>query len=149
MENINLTGLRQNAKSVYINFDVTNQSTVQQVNNEYYLGLDMDKDMNELIFDTLKRVNDFLFTYKHNVVRYVELDIPAGYKITSKPADFVVETPKYLFSIRYIENKDKLIYYKKVVIKDLLIKKNEFKAWNEDLKKFNTAYLEQIILTKQ
>lgn len=149
MENINTSGLEKNDKSVCVNFDVSNQSTIQQVNNEIYLGLDLDKDMNELTFDTLKRENDFLFTYKHYIVRNVTLDIPQEYKISYKPTGFTIDNPKYLFSINYVEDKNKIIYTKKVIIKDLLLKKEDFKKWNEDLKKFNNAYLEQIVLTKK
>ncbi len=148
MENVDVTGLEQNKTSVHINFDVTNQSTIQQVNNEIYLGLDLDKDMNELTFDTLKRENDFLFTYKHHIVRNVELNIPVDYKISYLPTDFKIDNPKYYFSITYSVDKNKLKYRKKLIIKDMLIKKSDFKQWNEDLKKFNNAFLEQIVLTK-
>ncbi|VBB45671.1 conserved exported hypothetical protein [uncultured Paludibacter sp.] len=149
MENIDVSGLENNAESVNIKFDVTNQSTIQPVNNEIYLGLDIDKDMNELTFDTLKRVNDFLFTYKHNIVRHIVLNVPQNYTVTYKPTDFEIDNSKYHFSIHYTEEKGKITYDKKIIIKDLLIKKDEFKKWNNDIKNLNKAFLEQIVLTKK
>lgn len=149
MSNLDVSGVQNNAENVFIHFDIENQSTIQSVNNEIYLGLDMDQDIKELAIDTVKRENDFLFTFKHNIVRNVELIIPQGYSITYKPDNFLIDNPKYLFSIEYTLNKNKIIYRKKIIIKQLLIKKDEFVAWNNDLKKFNDAFLEQIVLTKK
>ncbi|MGC3977562.1 MAG: transglutaminase domain-containing protein [Paludibacteraceae bacterium] len=149
MNNIDISGLNDNAKTVRIQFDVENQSTIQHVNNEYYLGLDMDKDINELTIDTLKRENNFLFAYKHSIIRNITLLIPQDYAISYKPANFVIDKPNYYFSIDYTFDNNKVVYHKKIVIKKQLINKSDFRDWNKDIRSFNEAFLEQIVLTKK
>lgn len=149
MSNIDVSGLEKNAQTVSIQFDVENQSTIQVVNNDIYVGLDMDKDIQELSIDTVKRQNNFLFSFKHNIIRNSTLVIPSGFYLSYKPENFSINHPKYAFSITYKVEKDKITYRKEMIIKDLLIKKEDFKQWNDDLKKFRDAFLEQMVLTKK
>lgn len=148
-KDIQLTGADPQSKSVNISYSIENKSGIQSVDNEYYIGLDHYKDFMTHSIDTKKRVNDFLFRYKHHIVQHVVLNIPDGYKVSHVPDDLDVKTDGYTFKVGFTQSGNQVIYKKEITIANPLLRKAQFEDWNATIEKLKKNYMEQIVLTKK
>ena len=128
-------------------YTVTHTNAVSSFSKDYYVDLDFKKELNGSNFDTSKRKLDFLFPCKTHIERITELNIPAGYKISSVPPDLLVKNNIYEFTIKYIQQPGKIVYDKSIIFKNTKLAKASFKEWNDDIAKLTEAYNQQLVLT--
>ena len=128
-------------------YSIDHKNAVSSFGKEYYVDLDFNKEMNSFTFDTLKRMQDYWFSHKTNIVRETELTIPQGYSVTSLPPNVAVNNDNYEFTINYTQSPGKLIYKKSIIIKNTKLQKSQFVQWNKDIQKLAASYNEQVVLT--
>jgi len=128
-------------------YSINYKNAVSSFDKEYYIDLDFTKELNDFTFDTTKRDLDFWFDYKMNLSKQTELEIPAGYTVTTLPANVEVKNPNYAFTISYEQTQGKIIYKKNLIIKNIRLSKNMFTQWNKDVEKLKASYNDQIVLT--
>lgn len=131
-----------------ISYDIEFKNGASSFGNEVYIEPDFRKDVAGFTIDTAKRVNDVVLPQKMMMEDETEITLPANYKISSKPTDLNITHPNIEISITYQQQNSKLIYHKRIVIKNTLLKKENFNSWNNALKQLSEKYKEQIVLTK-
>lgn len=146
ISNIVTSDLSDRDKTLTLAYDALLKNRVSSFDNEMYIDLDFDEEFSGLDFK--ERKTDYEFDYRHEYVSDITVDIPAGYKVTRLPAALKADTPQYSFNVSY-EQKGNTIYYKKhFIVKSEVIKKADFKQWNETIGKLKAIYNDQITLTK-
>lgn len=134
-------------KSITASYQFTQKNAVSSFGKDMYVDLDFRKEYNDFIFKKDERVNDYWFTSKEELNRETVLNIPAGYTITSLPKDLVIKNDFIDIELKFTQQPGKLIYTKKMVLKDIKLPKKKFEDWNNDILKLQSTYNEQVVLT--
>lgn len=143
-----ISGTDPQSDRLSINYEVERKSAIQTLNDELYIDPDTGKEYADMLIDTTRRENDFLFPYKVHIVRHTVLQIPQGYKVTGVPSGFTIKNDNLDFTISYILKDHQIIYRKEIVVSDPWVKKSHFKQWNADISAIKKAYMEQITLKR-
>lgn len=146
---VRLKGASSQSKQVEIEYRITNNSGVQNLDGEYYIDLERMKDFKDYTVDTEKRKHDMEFMYQHHIVSNIVLHIPEGYKVSHLPQPLNISKDSHIFQTEYKQEGDKIIYKKTITIPADYLPKERFKEWNDDISKLRKAYMEQLVLTKQ
>jgi transglutaminase-like putative cysteine protease len=134
-------------KSLTAKYNVTFRNAVSSFGKEYYVDMDFRKELSKFTFELDERTHDYWFSYKQNVLRETELAIPEGYTVTHLPANLEIKNADYEFTVKYTQQKGKLVYQKSIIIKNPRLSKGSFAQWNKDIEKLNQVYNEQVVLT--
>jgi Transglutaminase-like enzymes, putative cysteine proteases len=145
---MNISGMKTGSKELVISYKDIRPSGVRSFSDELYINPDVFKDFAPLTIDTLKRKNDYVFSYNENYVRSIRFVIPEAYQVKDIPQNLVITTEYYEFHIRYAVDNDMVTYDKEVIIKNPVLPKAKFHEWNADIKKLKDAYSKQITLEK-
>lgn len=145
---MNIKGIEADSEKLSIAYKDLRPSCVRSFSEELYIDPDVFKDFAMLTIDTLKRKNDFAFSFSENYVSSIRLIIPEGYRVKEIPQDMEIETDDYDFTIRYTVNGDSILYHKEITIKKTILPKSNFRQWNADIGMLRNAYLKQITLEK-
>lgn len=125
---------------VSLSCDIENSVDLQVVNSEVYLDLDSRKPRQSSYFRLDKRNQDFQFNYKSRNVQHTEVALPRGAKVTL-PEPLLIDRDGYKFSVKYNYVNGKIVYDRVCEIKNLILKVNQMKQWNDDMKALDKAYL--------
>ena len=136
---------RDKALEVDYTYGLTNKIT--RFENDIYIDLDWGKSFKDSNIDD-ERISDFYFNrkVKNKVVK--KLTVPAGYKISHLPAGIKKQHNDFSISVNFEQKGSTLLYTNEIVIKNGLIRKADFKTWNEFIKDLNEVYNDQVVLTK-
>lgn len=145
---IRLSGTDSQSDRLEITYQEKRKSGVQALDDELYIHLDASEDFSGMSIDTAKRKHDYLFPYKHHIVRYEYLVVPPDYKVVELPADLRVVNDHYSFTITYSMHGNQIRYHKAITVFDPWLKVQDHPQWNADLKKLKEAYKEQVVLKK-
>ena len=116
--------------------------------NELYVILDWEKELSGLEFDTTRKT-DYELDHKYYVVAKTEFTIPDGYKVDYIPDLISRKTEQYSFEGSYAVQGTTLTYTKRLIINNVIIRKNDFPKWNEFIKGVNKFYNDQVVLVKK
>jgi len=147
IDNINKSDLNDRDHKIEINYDIAIDNKVSGFDNDLYIDLEYMNEYGNLEFKDRK--TDYEFDYKNNYDSNVTLAIPAGYKVSKLPENMTVSEGDYAVAINFDQKGNEIIYNKSFVFKKGLVKFNEITKWNAFIKKLNTIYNQQIILSKQ
>jgi transglutaminase-like putative cysteine protease len=134
-------------KSLTAKYNLTFRNAVSSFGKEYYVDMDFRKELSNFTFEIAERTHDYWFSYKQNLQRETELTIPEGYMVTHLPENVEIKNAGYEFTIKYTQQKGKLVYQKSIIIKNPRLSKASFAQWNKDIEQLNQAYNEQVVLT--
>jgi hypothetical protein len=148
IQNLVTTNLESFDGKATAGYDLSFKNAVSNFGKEYYVTLDFRKEYGSFTF-TPERVNDYWFDFKGQTLREVTLNIPAGYTVTSVPANLSVQNADYDFEISYQQQPGKILYRKNIIIKNPRLAQTKFRQWNADVEQLAKAYNEQIVLTAQ
>ena len=144
--NLKLEGETPRSPATSLCYTLENNSGIQQLDKELYIGMSLIHDFSSQLIDLEKRKNDILFPYRYRMVREVVLVIPEGFSLTHTPENLLIDKEGYLFMTSYTVQGNTLTYRSEVMLKDPLLKKATFKQWNDDINLLKKNYAEQIIL---
>lgn len=119
---------------------------LQKFNDEIYVNMNLVKDLSDKQIDTEKRKHDITNEFKYELVQHIQLNIPEGKKVAQLPENRSFQHDQFSFDIKYSREKDHIIYDKKITLNHLLLKKENFKAWNDMIEQLNKAYSEVILI---
>jgi hypothetical protein len=130
-----------------IKYDFGLANKVTQFDNDLYIDLDFyksfaDRDLAET------RVADCHFDEKILHQSQVKLQVPAGYKVKHLPTAVNVQNADFHLKLGYKLEGNTLVYEKEMAVPSGIVRKANFKAWNEALAQLKKAYEDQVILTK-
>jgi hypothetical protein len=132
---------------VTINYDFKIKNQVTKFENDIYVGIDYDKVLMKLEFDST-RYCDYEFDFRINYDVNDTLIIPDGYSIKHLPDNLNINTPDYSFKVQTNVIADKIIYHKEIKVLNEIIRKKDFKNWNSAIKQLKNIYEDQVILNK-
>ena len=115
--------------------------------NEIYLDIDQYKELEG--FQIEERKLDYKFPYKTHILINTEVEIPAGYGVNQLPESLNEEHGSFSASISYRKEGNTLYYTKEILIKESVLKSEDFEAWNQFVGNIKSKYEEQIVLTKK
>lgn len=131
-----------------ISYDVLYKNGASAFGNDIYLEMEFRKELESFTIDTAKREHHMQFPNKILMDQETELTIPAGYKVSTLPANLALQNPVLDINITYRQQGDKLIYRKQLKIKQTLLKKEDFGLWNKQIQLLSEKYKEQVVLSK-
>ncbi len=147
--NINMQGATSQSAQVEMFYTISNGAGIQALGDEYYIDLDLSKELMNSDIDIEKRIHDIAFNYRYHYIQDIVLHIPEGYEVSYLPKELKIDNPAYTFSIKYDYEDGELTYKKRLIFLDHLLLKSDFKTWNKNLSELKKAYMEQIVLKKQ
>lgn len=145
--NIKTSDLEDREISLDLNYHLAVKNSVSSFGDEIYINLDLDKELSSFKLD--KRKLDYIFSSKRMVSSTTSLIIPENYKIVSLPKNIAIDTEDFSINISFTQKENLIIYKKIIKIKNAIIKKTDFKTWNDFNDKLTKTYNEQIILNKK
>lgn len=144
--NIKTSDLKNRDQKLSVNYDVNVLNKVSKFDNDIYIDLEyMDEYKN---FEFKDRKTDYELNYKTNYESNVTLTIPDGYKLSKLPENLTVNEDDFNILISFKQVGKNIVYKKKFVFKNAIVKANEMTKWNTFNKNLNSIYNQQIILTK-
>ncbi len=147
LSNIKTSDLTKREKDIEIKYDYKLKNAVSSFDDEMYIDLDYDKDFGGL--DLEKRKTAYQLYSKTYFEAKNTLEIPQGYKIDKLPENLQVDNEDFKVNINFKKEGNKLIYTKKFIFPNALIKKENIKKWQEFYVKLKQFYNSQLTLIKQ
>ncbi|MCK7590637.1 transglutaminase-like domain-containing protein [Subsaxibacter sp. CAU 1640] len=144
---INTTDLLDRDANIDISYDINIKNAVSSFDDLIYVDLDIDKELSG--YELEKRKTDYMFSSKKDLESNLRLEIPIGYKVSHLPENISVKSKNYDMSVAFSKEGNAIVYKKRFKIKNAQIETADFEEWNGFIKKLNTLYNEQIILTKE
>jgi len=129
-----------------IDYVLSQQNAVSSFDNEIYIDLDYKKEFGK--FEFKNRNTDYLFSHKKHITSNISLEVPNGYRLSEFPKPVQVDTDNYKIEVQYSQKGNIITYTKTFILKNAVLKTNDFEAWNETIKALSILYSEQLILTK-
>jgi hypothetical protein len=121
----------------------------KKVGNEYYINLNLEKLFENQVIDTARRKVPKMFDYQYTIRQYHILEIPKGYTVSYKPADYSAENSMVKCKITYEIKNDKIIAAQEVQVKKLMIYPADFAEWNRVMVQIQSQYKESVSLEKK
>ena len=145
---LQIQGIEVGSGNLSISYEELRPSSLRSFSDELYVDLDVFKEFAGLVIDTLKRKNDYAFSFCQMIRNRIIIEIPEGYRMKDIPADMEIVTDDYRFSIRYTIEEQSILYQKEITIKNRTLSKSNFLQWNKDIGLLKNAYTRQITLEK-
>ena len=132
-----------------ISYDYRLQDYVQQVDDEVYINLSLERpyatDRIDSTTRKLPRYNEFA----HTDHTRTELVVPAGYEVSYLPPTAQAQGEALGFKVSYERQGNKIIQDREVYVNYLLLQPKQFGSWNSVVNKLGSAYREVVILKKK
>lgn len=132
-----------------ISYDYRLQDYVQQVDDEVYINLSLERpyatDRIDSTTRKLPRYNEFA----HTDHTRTELVVPAGYEVSYLPPTVQAQGDVLGFKVSYERQGNKIIQDREVYVNYLLLQPKQFGSWNAVVNKLGSAYREVVILKKK
>jgi hypothetical protein len=146
VQNIINSDLKNRDQQLTINYDIAIDNKVSDFDTDLYIDLEY---MNEYKnFELKDRKTDYEFDYKTNYESNVLLTIPTGYKVSKLPENISISADNFEVNVQFAQSDTQISYNKSFNFKHGVIKANEVEIWNSFLKKLQSTYNQQIILSK-
>jgi hypothetical protein len=120
----------------------------QKIEDEIYLNLNLNKQFYNTFINPETRKSPKESDYQYLQYENITLHIPDGYEVEYLPENAHHDGPLMGYAISYELKGDRIFYSKKVYLDYLLLKPDQFKAWNESVRQVSEVYKEAIILKK-
>lgn len=148
-KSVDFFGLENRDSNLYINYDFKLPDYVKLAGEQVYVNLNLEKDLRSAAIDIKKRKgipvdND----YQYQEIETTTLLVPKGYKVEYLPTNAEYKNELFGFSITYKVAEGKVILVKNYYINYLLLKEENFAAFNTMVKELNKAYSEVVVLQK-
>ena len=135
-------------KPARVTYEIVARNQMTKAGNELYVVLDWEKELSGLEFDTTRKT-DYELNHKYFVVSKTEFTIPDGYKVDYTPETFSKKTEQYSFDGSYSVQGNLLVYTKRLIVSNVIIKRMDFPKWNEFIRSVNKFYNDQVVLVKK
>ena len=127
---------------------IRNKDAVEMVGSEVYVELNPMKDWILPVVNTEKRKTDYELPMIAECSADITLSVPKSMTVESVPENLTVETDNAVLSLLCEARGQKIIFRKKIVIKNKIVPLAKQSDWNATVKRWNEACSEQIVLKK-
>ena len=117
---------------------------LQQFNDEWYLNMNLIKDLESKHVNTEKRKHGVSNEFKYELRQHINLVLPADKTVALLPPNSKFQNEQFSFEITYSHVNDHIIYDKKIRMNHLLLQRDNFKDWNDMMDQLNKAYSEVV-----
>jgi hypothetical protein len=145
LESYDESDAKDRDKPFSINYRFNVSDYILRSNNEIFVNMNFEKPFGKSSVEK-DRETDIEYENKRHLSNIVELKIPAGYELSYLPPNDAQTTPEYSYSIRYEKKADKIILRTDVELNSLMLKKKDFKAWNDFINALKKNYTESVAL---
>lgn len=128
--------------SMTYNVEISNQ-VIKDKN--YYVNLNFDRKYENDLIDT-NRFTDIDLDGKSIENYSIELAIDQNMKIIHLPSPIRIDNEDFSIYLEYKQIDDKLMLFKKYIIKTGFIHKRNFQVWNDAIKKLDLFYNDFVII---
>ncbi len=146
ISNLKLINLNNYNEDLKIEYDLLFKNAVTAFDGELYIDMDNRKNFSQLTIDTSTRKLPYQFHFKTHILLEVDLKLPVNAKTGSLPQALKIEHQGYSLSGSYVNNNYRLLYRREIMIKKTLLAPNHFNQWNDDIKKLNDFYNNQLTI---
>ena len=148
VDKYSITNLDARDQPLSISYDYRLQNYVQQVDDEMYINLNLERpfatDRIDPTTRKLPRYNEFAYTDHART----ELVVPVGYEVSYLPPSAQAQGDALGFRVSYERRGDRIIQDREVYVNYLLLQPQQFSGWNVVVAKLGNAYREVVILKK-
>lgn len=149
LEKYSLSNLGNRDLPLTIDYTYTLEDYAQQVGDEIYLNLNLERPFANGQIDIEKRDVPKENDYHYTIYNYTEFDIPDDYAVEYLPGSFSDSSPHFSYAISYKVEEGKVLVSTEINVTYLLLQKEQFAEWNRLIDQLSEAYREVIILKKQ
>lgn len=128
-------------------FSIKMDNHIIDLGEELYVNPEFDFQFGNFNIPEKRKV-DYEFSGNYTISAKTVIDIPDGWSVQYLPEPLESKTDTYNFELSYQQQANKIIYSKKIAIKETLLKVDEFKNWNKTIDQLKEFYGNQIILEK-
>lgn len=132
-----------------LNFDWTVTNYCTKVDNEFYINLIIDKELNQQGMIKDDRVAPVELENMSSDTYCVILEIPEGYTVKYQPSDVAFNSDVVDLTINYKKDGSNLIMTLQLNLKYLLLQPAQFETWNNFTQIKKKALSESVILIKK
>ncbi len=118
------------------------------INKKLYVNLNLRRDFQGDLFDTLKQKTDIEFRYKFFQKQITVFNIPDGYKIAKLPANVNFSKDVVALNVNYNSDGNKVIMEGVFSYDDLYRRRDKYDVWNEFIKVLDSTYSQILVLEK-
>lgn len=126
-------------------FEIKNAVFYNQQSKEILVLPEKDEEFKNFTFDSTRK-SDYEFRNKYYLNSVTEISLPNGYSPKYLPKEVKASSDLYDFDVHYTVEGGVLKLFKKIIIKELIIKKNDFEKWNTTINNLNHFYSEAVVL---
>ena len=149
LDDYKILNLDDRDKATRIDYSFRIGDYFQKIGDEMYINLNLNKDSYNDFINTdirkMPREND----YSYEKLERIEFVIPDGYTIEYLPPDAKLDGNLLGYEAQYRLVGNKVEFNKKYYINYLLLMPDQFREWNDSVKKVSEAYKESLILKKK
>ena len=149
LDTYKVQNLEDRDKATHISYSFRIGDYFQKIGDEMYINLNLNKDYyNDFINTDVRKMpkeND----YSYEKFEHIEFTIPEGYTIDYVPENVKIDGDLIGYEVQYKVVANKVEFSKKFYLNYLLLKPEQFRDWNETVKKVSEAYKESLILKKK
>lgn len=128
---------------------LTDRQAVTASAQELYVELDPHNDYMATPIDTTKRQNDVELPFRFRSVRQVSFAVPDTMTVKWLPKGCRLETPIGLLACSFSMDGSRVVFRKVMEISQRRLRRDQLPLWNEALKQWSEASIEQLVLTKK
>ena len=99
VSNIETSNLLDRELSLNIAYDLKIKNAVSSFDNDIYINIDHNKELEDFLFD--ERKTDYIFDFKRHLESTTSLKIPSHLKITHLPESISISNPNYDLSVSF------------------------------------------------
>jgi len=147
ISNIETTDLLNREVQLNISCDISVKNAVSSFDNDIYIDIDFDRELDE--FELEDRKTDYIFDFKRYLESTTILKIPTDYTISHIPESLSVSGENYDLEVVFTKKENVITYKKSFKMKNAKIETSDFEEWNDFISKLKKIYNDQIVLTKQ
>ncbi|HRG87777.1 MAG TPA: transglutaminase-like domain-containing protein [Chitinophagales bacterium] len=145
LESYEESDMKDRDRPFTINYKFNVSDYVLRSGNEIFINMNLEKPFGKSNVEK-DRENDIEYDYKRHLTNIVVLKIPAGYELSYLPPNDSQTKDEYSYSIKYEKQGDTIILRTDVELNSLMLKKKDFKAWNDFINALKKNYTESVAL---
>lgn len=146
VSDISTTDLKNRENNITFNYNLKVKGAVSEFENTLYIEPNLNTSYQN--YKMANRKVAYQFSSQDHKIETINIAIPDGYMVSYLPENISITHEKFEMTVSYSKDNNKVTYKKEFKILDPMILKEDFKIWDNFIKKLDTNYKEQITFTK-
>lgn len=148
IDHVSYSGIQDRSNSMEIKYDYHLFDHEVNTADKKYINLNLDKPLVDFKIDIEDRKTDYIFDFPRTDYFIVVYEIPEGYKLSYLPDDVHIDFEGFAAEVTYKESNGTVELRRQIGLKNLRVKTEDFKNWNEFISTLKNVYSHVIVLEK-